>query len=345
MQYVMKNFGRTLALSALGIVLGGVIAYLYTGTLVGGLEGALVTFALAALEFSISLDNAIVNATVLRHMNQKWRHRFLTWGILIAVFGMRIIFPLVVVSAMTFVDPWQALVLAATNPDEYARIMSSAHVNLAGFGASFLLLVALRYFLDDGKDVHWFHWLEKPMSVLGRVIAADLLACVIIMVIYSSFLPAEDVRPFLFSAAGGVALFMAIHSVMRFLKVPKEAEMSVERSSAMMFIYLEALDASFSLDGVIGAFAVTNNLFIIAIGLGIGALFVRTLTVMLVEKKALEEFRYLEHGAFYAVGALAMVMLLDLFIHIPEVIIGLMGIAIIGMSLLSSLRHRRQEAR
>ena len=345
MKYMWQNFGGSLMLSAAGIVLGGLIGYFYSGTLIGGLEGALITFALAALEFSISLDNAIVNATVLRHMNAKWRHRFLTWGILIAVFGMRIIFPLIVVSAMTFINPWEALVLAASRPDEYAKIMASAHVNLAGFGASFLALVSLRYFLDHGKDVHWFKWIEKPLSKVGRLMAADLIVCTTIMFVFSTFLDPEHVRPFLISAACGMVLFIAIHMVMDLLKVPKDVGHSVERSSAMMFVYLEALDASFSLDGVIGAFAVTNNLFIIAIGLGIGAIFVRSLTVMLVEKRALEEFRYLEHGAFYAVGALAAVMLLDLFIHIPEVIIGLMGIAIIGLSLLSSLLHRRQEAK
>lgn len=338
----MKYFGGSLILTVLGLLAGTGVGYLYSQTVFGALEAALITFALGALEFSLSLDNAVINATVLREMNAKWRHRFLTWGILIAVFGMRIVFPLIVVSAMTFINPWQALVLAATQPAEYARIMSSAHINLAGFGATFLLLVALRYFLDGKKDVHWFQWLEKPLSRAGRLAIADILVCVVIVLAYSRLLHGEEVRSFLLSSAFGIALFVLIHGLMHVLKVPKAVGVSVERASALMFIYLEALDASFSLDGVIGAFAVTNNLFIIAIGLGIGAIFVRSLTVMLVEKRALDQFRYLEHGAFYAVAALAAIMLIDVFMEVPEILIGLIGIAIMGLALLSSLRHRRQ---
>lgn len=89
------------------------------------------------------------------------------------------------------------------------------------------------------------------------------------------------------------------------------------------FLYLEVLDASFSFDGVIGAFALTQNLFIIAIGLGIGAMYVRSMTVMLVEKGTLSEYRYLEHGAFYAILILSVVMYFQTLMHIPEVITGL----------------------
>ncbi|HMN70189.1 MAG TPA: DUF475 domain-containing protein, partial [Bdellovibrionales bacterium] len=119
----------------------------------------------------------------------------------------------------------------------------------------------------------------------------------------------------------------------------------MEKASAAMFLYLEILDASFSFDGVIGAFALTNNLFIIAAGLGIGAMFVRSMTIMLVEKETLNEFAFLEHGAFYAIGALAMMMMLDIFIHIPEVVTGLIGAVIIVLSIWSSVRHARKHGR
>src|SRR5262249_21192939 len=110
------------------------------------------------------------------------------------------------------------------------------------------------------------------------------------------------------------------------------------KDGVAMFIYLQILDASFSFDGVIGAFAVTNNLFIIAIGLGIGAMFVRSLTLYLVDKGTLNEFVYLEHGAFYAIAALAILMLCNVFGHIPEVVTGLVGAVLIGLSLISSIR-------
>jgi hypothetical protein len=109
------------------------------------------------------------------------------------------------------------------------------------------------------------------------------------------------------------------------------------------FIYLEVLDASFSFDGVIGAFALTQNLFVIAIGLGIGAMYVRSMTIMLVEKGTLAEYRYLEHGAFYAILILSVIMYAQTMVHIPEVITGLGGAALIGLSLWSSIRHNRRE--
>ena len=95
---------------------------------------------------------------------------------------------------------------------------------------------------------------------------------------------------------------------------------------------------------MIGAFALSNNLFVIALGLGIGAMFVRSMTVMLVDRGTLAEYRYLEHGAFYAIIALAAIMLLSARFHIPEVITGLIGAGFIGLSFWASVRHNRREA-
>src|SRR3546814_5081938 len=89
------------------------------------------------------------------------------------------------------------------------------------------------------------------------------------------------------------------------------------------FLYLEILDVSFSFDGVIGAFALSNNLFIIAIGLCIGAMFVRSMMIFLVRQGTLSEYRYLEHGAFYAIIALAALMYINTFPQIPEIVNGL----------------------
>lgn len=109
------------------------------------------------------------------------------------------------------------------------------------------------------------------------------------------------------------------------------------------FLYLEVLDASFSFDGVIGAFAITGNIFIILIGLGIGAFFVRSLTIYFVQSKTLTKVRYLEHGAHYAIGFLALVMFLKIFIHVPEVISGTLGMLLIVASVISSLRANRKD--
>ena len=111
------------------------------------------------------------------------------------------------------------------------------------------------------------------------------------------------------------------------------------------FIYLELIDASFSLDGVLGAFALSKDIIIISIGLAIGAMFVRSLTIMLVEKKTLKQFLYLEHGAHWAIGALACLMLVSTVKEIPEVVTGGIGLGFIVLAFISSIMHNKKMER
>jgi hypothetical protein len=104
----------------------------------------------------------------------------------------------------------------------------------------------------------------------------------------------------------------------------------------MSFLYLEVLDASFSFDGVLGAFAVTKDVVLIAIGLGIGALWVRSLTIFMVRRGTLDSYKYIEHGAHYTIAILASIFILSIFINVPEVIVGLVGIGVIGSSVVAS---------
>jgi hypothetical protein len=113
------------------------------------------------------------------------------------------------------------------------------------------------------------------------------------------------------------------------------------KAAFFLFLYLEVLDASFSFDGVVGAFAISQNIFIIAAGLGIGAMYIRSLTVYLVRKGTLQEYIYLEHGAHYAIGALAVILAISIRTEVHEIITGLVGVAFIGVALVSSIRHRR----
>ena len=108
-----------------------------------------------------------------------------------------------------------------------------------------------------------------------------------------------------------------------------------------MFMYLELLDASFSLDGVLGAFAITSDVVLIVAGLGVGAVWVRSLTVFMVRRGTLEAYKYLEHGAHYAIAVLAVAMLLSAVYHIPEAITGLLGILLIGGSIVASIKARK----
>lgn len=338
----LKYFHSSFAVTLLGLAIGAGVGYIYTGTVSGALTSLFLTFVLSVLEVSLSFDNAIVNASVLREMTPKWRHRFITWGMLIAVFGMRIVFPVAIVSIIGKLAPWDAVILASTRPDEYAKLMISSHLTLAGFGGAFLLMVCLKYFFDQEKVVHWIGFIEKPLVTLGKMEAIEMILSMLLFYFLSLYLPSPEQRlTLIVSGIFGLVTYVAVDGFAKLCQLSEDTKHQVERASAAMFVYLEILDASFSFDGVIGAFALTNNIFIIAAGLGIGAMFVRSLTIMLVEKGTLEEFPYVEHGAFYAIGALAIMMLLGIFMHIPEAVTGLIGAVIIGLSLYSSIRKMR----
>ena len=339
----MRHFRLSIAVTVILMALAGWWGYEHGG--IGGLLQALwITAILGVLEVSLSFDNAVVNATVLKKMTPQWQRRFITWGILIAVFGMRLVFPLAVVSIIAQINPWEALVLAATNPACYEEIMLSSHVALAGFGGAFLLMVGLSYFFDHEKEVHWVSFIEAPLAQLGKVETAEIAISLLTFYGLSRLLQApEDQVTFLVAGMFGLVTYILVDGISAFLQLPSgESAVDVQKASVAMFIYLEILDASFSFDGVVGAFALTNNLFIIGIGLGIGAMFVRSLTILLVEKDTLSHFRYLEHGAFYAIGALAVLMLLGAFVHIPEAVTGLIGALFIGLSIVSSIRYQRK---
>ncbi|ATG46864.1 hypothetical protein CEW89_04370 [Celeribacter ethanolicus] len=340
---VWKYFHWSFAVTGLGIALCFWLGWAYTGHLSGMVTFALIGVILSVLEISLSFDNAIVNANKLKDMDETWRRRFLTWGILIAVFGMRIVFPLAVVSVAAHIGPIEALRLAAREPTEYARLIGEAHLSISAFGGTFLMMVALNYFIDPEKEVDWLRPLEdllrKWASVRGMAIGLVLL----IVLVFSGLIDASQRGTFLFAAVAGLVTFIAVETLGHVL----DSGASLAKGGLGAFLYLEVLDASFSFDGVIGAFALTQNLFLIAIGLGIGAMYVRSMTIMLVEKQTLTEFRYLEHGAFYSILVLSCVMFAQSLVHIPEVITGLIGAAFIALSLVSSVRYnrrRREEA-
>lgn len=343
MKTTRQYFLGSYVVAFFGLFAGIYVGYIYSNTWQGALTAGFLTVILGILEISLSFDNAVVNASVLKDMSPVWRQRFLTWGILIAVFGMRVIFPLAIVSVVAHIGPWEALMLAATRPDEYARIMMSSHLSIAGFGGSFLLMVAFAYFFNREKHVHWLNIIEKPLVQLGKIEAVALGMCLLVIYALSRSVSTEaEQLTFITSSIFGMLTFVAVDGLSSFLKMSNEETKSVQKSGAAMFIYLEVLDASFSFDGVIGALAITNNIFLIAIGLGVGAMFLRSMTIYLVDKGTLNQFIYLEHGAFYAIGALAIMMLLDVFVHVPEVLTGLIGAVLIGLSVWSSVQHSRQ---
>ena len=340
----------------------------------GSWSAVLLCLILGVLEVSLSFDNAVINATVLERMSDFWQKMFLTVGIVIAVFGMRLLLPLIIVWLAAGLPPLQAFELAMNPPADgaayfpdgspsYETLLTDAHPIIAAFGGMFLLMLFLSWLFEE-REHTWLTWLEKPLAKAGRLDAmAVMVSCVVLLVVSETL--AEDAETVLFSGLLGLVVYLAVNGLGTFFENPGQDETTGDvdhspdsprsgvstlaraagKAGFFLFIYLEVLDASFSFDGVIGAFAITSDPILIALGLGlIGAMFVRSLTVYLVRKGTLAEYVYLEHGAHWAIGALALILLVSVGVHVSEFITGLLGVAFIGASFVTSIRRNRRLA-
>lgn len=304
-----------------------------------GLTAFITAALLVALEITLSFDNAVVNARVLAKMNAKWQQRFMTWGILIAVFGTRLVLPVVIVSAVVWMSPLWVAHLALFDAASYSHLLESASHSIHAFGASFLLLVGLKYFLDQKKTFHWIHIVEQHLKRWGKMDAIEIvIALLVVMGMSFLVVPSEQVGV-LVAGIVGIVVFILMQGVMSAFSL-EAAEASSK--SIILFFYLEVLDSAFSLDGVVGAFALTSAIPVIAIGLGIGAYFVRSLTVYMVRERTLETLVFLEHGAHWAIIGLAASMFANLIIEVPEFVTGSIGLAFVFAAYWSSIRfsHR-----
>ncbi len=345
---VLRIFGWSFAISAVALV----AALLY-----GGLKALLLVLILGIFEVSLSFDNAVVNATVLERMSAYWQRIFLTIGILIAVFGMRLAFPLLIVGITAQLGPLEAVNLALeqgdpTQPGTYGYLLDQAHPQIAAFGGIFLLLLFLDYILAD-HDRTWLSWLERPLAKIGRLDRLSIVVAAVALVLAASFL-AGDAGVVLLSGTLGLVTYLAVNGLGAFFEQaagsdrsgPSGVAKAAGKAGFFLFLYLEVLDAAFSFDGVLGAFAITADPILIGLGLGlIGAMFVRSLTVYLVRQGTLAEYVYLEHGAHWAIGALAVILLITVGdIHINEMITGLAGVVLIGAAWLSSIVAKKRLA-
>jgi len=326
----MKHFYGSFIIAIIGI---GIAFF------IGGLEAAYITFLLSLLEVSLSFDNAVVNAKVLKDMSPKWQHRFLTWGMVIAVFGMRFLFPILIVMVVSGLGLIDTVQLALKEPLKYSEILSTHENLIYAFGASFLLMVFWEFLFDEEKEVNWIKPLEdnivtnklKQIENIGLIITISIG-------IYLTYLLQD------YKIAIAFFLGMLINALLNSLDGVFNT--NGVRNGLMGLIYLEVLDASFSFDGVIGAFAISTDVIIIMLGLGIGAMFVRSLTLYLVEKGTLSEYKYLEHGAHYAILVLALIMILNIhWTHVSDIVTGTIGIALIGIAFLHSyIENKRDKA-
>lgn len=362
---LLKTFGWSFGVTAAGLAAA---AYFW------GWEGFAVVAILSVLEISLSFDNAVVNAGVLKKMNEFWQKIFLTIGILIAVFGMRLVFPVVIVAITAKVGPIEAVELAMKDPEQYEMLVTDAHPSIAAFGGMFLLMIFLNFIFSE-KDHYWFGRLERPLARLGKVDGLAVCIALIVLLVSAATIATEAAQhggsyvdksaTVMLSGIAGLITYLVVGGLSGHFehKLEEEEEREEEaeeearkagkaptmvglagKAAFFMFLYLEVLDASFSFDGVIGAFAITNHIFWMALGLGIGAMYVRSLTVYLVREGTLDDYVYLEHGAHYAIGALAALLLITIKWHVSEVITGLIGVGLIGWSFWSSLRRNRHNA-
>ena len=333
------------------------IAYLY-----GGWQALFLCIVLGLLEVSLSFDNAVINATVLRRMSDFWQKMFLTVGIVIAVFGMRLLFPLLIVGVVAHLNPVEALQLAMqqgdiNTPGTYAYILAEAHPQIASFGGMFLLMLFLNFIFTE-RAIKWLRWFEEPLAKIGRLNQVSIVVALALLVVAAEFW-AKDPNVVLVSGILGILTYIIVNSLGELFEHSLEDKLDetntkgkkgasklvrvTGKAAFFLFLYLEVLDASFSFDGVIGAFAITSDPIIIALGLGlIGAMFVRSITIYLVKKGSLNEYVYLEHGAHWAIGALAVILLISVGYHVNEIITGTIGIIFIGAALISSVRRKRR---
>jgi len=355
---LLRTFGGSFGVTAVGLFL----AFLY-----GGTTGLAVAAILTVLEISVSFDNAVVNATVLGEMSAFWQKIFLTIGVLIAVFGMRLAFPLIIVGITAHLSPGEAVHLALQKGSvhqtgSYANLLHEAHPAIAAFGGMFLLMLFLDFIFEE-REITWLSWLERPLARIGKLDQLSVVvSSILLLVAATQFAPHGKAVSVLMSGVLGMVTYILVNGLGGLLEghEPDEEDESgaltdpspaspvspvrangrlavkVGKAAFVSFLYLEVLDASFSFDGVIGAFAITSDPIIIAIGLGIGAMYIRSLTVYLVRKGTLAEYVYLEHGALWAIGSLAVLLLLTIRYEIPEV-------DSIAAALLSSVRRNRRD--
>jgi hypothetical protein len=360
---ILKTFGWSFGVTVAGLI---------TALLYGGPEALFITAILGVLEVSLSFDNAVINATVLERMNPFWQKLFLSVGIIIAVFGMRLLFPLLIVGITARLNPVEAVTLAVNDGERYGHILHEAHPLIAAFGGMFLLMLFLDFVFEE-NELAWLTWVERPLQRIGKLDQASVVVALVALVLTGQLAATgEEAASVLAAGVLGVVTYIAVNGLGRLFEVagdeagdvhlpgvhpsvdavahtgagqgPTAVVQQAGKAAFFLFLYLEVLDASFSFDGVIGAFAITSDPVIIALGLGVGAMYIRSLTVFLVRKGTLNEYVYLDHGAHWAIGALAVLLLVSVRVEVPEVVTGLIGVGLISVAFVSSVRRNRRLA-
>src|SRR3989344_5119853 len=267
---------------------------------------------LCLFETISSIDNAVINAEVLSTMSQKARRWFLFWGLLVAVFLLRGLLPWAIVWAVTpSLGPIGALTSTfSSNPAVMEAIESSAPILLIGAGV-FLIFLFFHWLFMEEKHYglpheRFFH----SQGVWFYAVISILLAMIVWFALKQN--------PFMaFSAVIGSTAFFITHGFKQNAEQQEKNLMKSNLSDISKILYLEVIDATFSVDGVLGAFAFTLSVPLILLGNGLGAFVVREMTIRNISN--IKKYKYLKNGAMYSILFLGTIMLLDSFgFHIPS---------------------------
>ncbi|PWR74880.1 DUF475 domain-containing protein [Methanospirillum stamsii] len=298
----------------------------------------LTIMGLCMFEIICSIDNAIINAEVLGTMQPKYRRWFLLWGILFAVFLVRGLLPLLLVWLSTpGLTPWEAFTaMFSENPDIKEAIETSSPILLIG-GGTFLIFL-------------FFHWLfleEKHFGLRGErffyskgvwfyAVASILLMAIVWFAIERNPMMA-------FGAVVGSTAFFIVHGFRQNAELAEQKLMGGDLSDISKIMYLEVIDATFSIDGVLGAFAFTMCVPLILVGNALGAIAVRQITVSNIDR--IKKYRFLKNGAMYSILCLGIIMLIDSFgFHIPEFVSPVITFGVVGLFFLKSMRDSESQA-
>ncbi|MDB5169169.1 MAG: hypothetical protein JWO41_525 [Candidatus Saccharibacteria bacterium] len=309
---------------------------------------AVSTAILIAIEVAFSFDNAIINAKILERLSKTWQQLFLTIGMIFAIVGMRFVFPILIVMVTAHL-PWhQVIDDALHHPKTYGEHLAEAHASISAFGGGFLLVLTLYFLFDDVRKEIWLERIERPLQKIGgNVLLPPFIAALAVGVVglFAGHEQGVVLRAGLVGVASYTLIKLFIDGLGKLSGNDNSTKQYTGWGAFLAFMYLQILDASFSFDGVLGAFAITDKIVLIALGLGVGAIWVRSLTVYMVRKGTLSAYIYLEHGAHYAIFVLAAALLGSIFFEVPDALTGIVGLGVIGSSFLASrqalhARHR-----
>lgn len=314
-----------------------VFGFLYYKT--GNLMYVLQAFNLSLIEISMSFDNAVVNEQKLKNMSKFWQQIFFWIGIPIAVVGMRFYVPLEIVSSIEGSSLRDAYNMAINAPELFSASLKQAHAAIAGFGGAFLMLTAFEFFGGDEKEHNWLPG-EGILAKIGVVRGLEFVAVLVALLI--SYHVSGSIAVVL-AGLGGCMVFVAMSALKQgmehidgWLGQSTITALRVLQGGLGGFLYLEVLDASFSLDGVVAAFAISKDIWVVAAGLGVGAMFVRELTLWMVKTGASATFKFLPNGAFWSILVLSVTMFVSVTHEVPEWLVSIASVGLIVAAIVCS---------